>query len=897
MPLGKDFPVDPYVEIDPALRWYPGATELELDEAARLVPPLVANIRTEVTAWRRGGYAGVSETSRSLLEWWFDTPHVTSGPADRLQEFRYFFAQREAVETAIWLYEKEKARDPYNLMRYDATGLVSAAMFSERWPRYVLKLATGAGKTKVLALLVAWCYFHKLYEEESSLSTNFLLLAPNIIVLDRLLEDFGDLRIFFNDPVLPPNGHAGKDWHDDFQLTLHVQDEVGNVATAGNLFLTNIHRVYEEAEVKSGDESLDDYFLGQSPVTKTTDKSFDLGEVVRSVSDLVVLNDEAHHIHDPGLAWFRAIEGLDSNLRRMTDHGLAVQLDVTATPRHENGAVFVQTVSSYPLVEAIRQGVVKTPVVPDAVSRAKLEEHASDNVYERYADHIKLGYLEWAKRREAIEAAGRKPVLFVMTTTTQESDEVADYLERTYSDLTGKVLVIHTNRSGDITESSSNKELQSLREASRLIDSADSPYLAVVSVLMLREGWDVQNVIAMVGLRPYTAQSKVLPEQTLGRGLRRMFRGNPNLTEYVSVVGTDAFLEFVESIRVEGVELDAVPMGLGEGSSPQQPLVVEVDKERDPAALDALDIPLPRLSRRIVREGKNLGALEPSKLESPGLRLKDFPASERRSIVFKDLDTDQNAWSTDLGQEVVPTQQAVLGFITKELMTRLRLVGGADVLYGKLKAFVRERLFETEVDLDDLNVLRNLSEVEARMAIERIVGDEIGKLTVVDKGVTHVISELKLTSVRPALVSQQSYLMSDKTVFNRVVGDSGLELEFAAWLDAATDVAAFAKNTLAVGFEVEYVRGSGAIASYYPDFIVRTTDGSVWLVETKGLEEEDARTKWERLQTWCSDASAQDPAGRSFRPLFVKKSDFDQVAREIKTFGRLSEALAEAGPS
>ena len=116
------------------------------------------------------------------------------------------------------------------------------------------------------------------------------------------------------------------------------------------------------------------------------------------------------------------------------------------------------------------------------------------------------------------------------------------------------MLTIHTNKSGEISEAASGKaadELGRLREASRAIDSPDSPYRAVVSVLMLREGWDVQNVVSMVGLRPYTAKSQVLPEQTLGRGLRRMFREDPELVEYVSVVGTDAFLDFVESIRSE----------------------------------------------------------------------------------------------------------------------------------------------------------------------------------------------------------------------------------------------------------------------------------------------------------------------------------------------------------
>ena len=159
------------------------------------------------------------------------------------EEFRYYFAQREAVETVIWLHDVRGARDKHDLMRFDASGAVSGSMFDEDWPRFVVKMATGAGKTKVLSLLIAWSYFHKFYQADSTLARNFLLIAPNIIVLDRLRADFDGLRIFFNDPVLPDNGHDGRNWRDDFQVALHIQDDVRVVRPTGNLFLTNIHQI------------------------------------------------------------------------------------------------------------------------------------------------------------------------------------------------------------------------------------------------------------------------------------------------------------------------------------------------------------------------------------------------------------------------------------------------------------------------------------------------------------------------------------------------------------------------------------------------------------------------------------------------------------------------------
>lgn len=890
MALSADFPKDPFAVIDPALRWYPGVAELELEEAGKLIPPLVAEIRQKVHEWRLGGYEGVSETSRALLKHWFSGAHNIEQADGSLREFQYFFAQREAVETAVWLYEHEQARDPYSLMRYDATELVSKGMFPENWTRYVFKLATGAGKTKVLSLLVAWSYFHKRYEEGSTLSTNFLMIAPNIIVLDRLLDDFDGLRIFSSDPVVPENGYAGRNWKSDFQVTLHVQDEVGTVSTSGNIFLTNIHRVYEgTAGPSSEDEDLTDFFLGSKPVAKTTQKTFDVGDVVRGIDDLVVLNDEAHHIHDESLAWFKAIESIDAKMRQRTGHGISAQLDVTATPKNAIGSVFVQTVCSYPLVEAIRQGVVKTPVVPDEASRSKLVERPSDEVYERYADHLKLGYLEWAKRKDDLVKAGKKPVLFIMTTTTSESDDVAAYMEKTYPDLLGKVLVIHTKANGDVSGKPGDKELEALREASRLIDSPDSPYECVVSVLMLREGWDVQNVISMVGLRPYTAKSMVLPEQTLGRGLRRMFRGDPDLIEYVSVVGTEAFLDFVESIRSEGVELEGVPMG--PKTTPKKPMLVEVDHLDPDKDIDALDISIPRLSGRIQRQTKNLDELDVTSLPPGEFQLRTFTEAEQREIVFKDLDTDEPAWSTDLGQEVVPTPQAVIAYLTTELMHRMRLVGGQEILFGKLKTYIRDHLFESPVNLDDLNVLRNLSEIEPRRHLFETFAQAINELTLVDVGTTSVVSEIKISKTRPVVVNNQEFVQSSKTVFNRVIGDSNLELRFAKFLDGAKDVQAFAKNTRSLHFFIEYVNATGEISNYYPDFIVRTSPDQMFVIETKGLQDLDVAPKWKRLVQWCEDVTDIDPHGRTWTPLFVSQEDFDEIETQVKTMHRLAELM------
>ncbi len=552
MSLHPEFPTSPYAPLIPAHRWFPADETLRDTAYEKLLPPLVAKLREEIHAWRSNGYTGASPTSRALLHWWFETEHLLEEADGTLAPFRYYFAQREAVETAIWLYEVKQARDKFDLLRFDASGAVSAGMFDEAWPRYVLKMATGAGKTKVISLLMAWSFFHRTYEPDSNLSRNFLVIAPNIIVLDRLRADFDGLRIFFNDPILPDNGHGGQNWRDDFQLTLHIQDNVRVLQETGNIFLTNIHRVYlgDVQEPSLEDDDLRDYFLdpfGPKPVGKTTDSKTDLGEIVREIDELAVFNDEAHHIHDSRMAWFKSIQDIHHQMLQK-DRRLSIQIDVTATPRHDNGAIFVQTVSDYPLVEAIYQNVVKHPVLPDAASRARLTEHKSAIFTEHYEDYLRLGIEEWKKSYAEHDAMGKKAVLFVMVDDTKNCDEVGAYLEKVCPELQGGVLVIHTKNNGDISESATGKnkdELEKLRKEANEIDTWKSPHKAIVSVLMLKEGWDVRNVTTIVGLRAYAAKSNILPEQTLGRGLRMMYRGT-GTQETVSVMGTPAFTVVAE---------------------------------------------------------------------------------------------------------------------------------------------------------------------------------------------------------------------------------------------------------------------------------------------------------------------------------------------------------------
>jgi len=890
MALHKDFPISPFEILDPSIRWFPADEALREHGYEKLLPPLVPELRKRVKEWRDTKYAGASATSQALLNWWFVEQHTIYDSKGVAVPFRYYFAQREAVETVIWLYEVASVENKYDLIKYDSLGRLSPNMFVEEWLRFVIKMATGTGKTKVMSLLVAWSYFHKLYEQNSGLSKNFLLITPNIIVLERIKNDFEGLKIFYQDPILPDSGYQGQNWQDDFQITLHLQDAVGTISDTGNIFLTNIHRVFESDVNDSSvsDEDTSDYFLGSKPVTKTNDSMVDLGEIVRDIDELVVINDEAHHIHDDKMAWFKSIQDIHNKLLQKGKK-LSLQIDVTATPKRNNGSIFVQTISDYPLVEAIHQRVVKNPVLPDQASRAKLVEKQSSLFTEKYEDFINLGVEEWRKTYKELEPTGKKSILFIMTDDTKNCDDVAAYLEKTYPELKGAVMTIHTNRSGEISETVTGKndeELKRLREQANTIDSNESPFKVIVSVLMLKEGWDVKNVTTIVGLRAYAAASNILPEQTLGRGLRRMFFGRDGIEEYVSVIGTPAFMEFVESIKAEGVELEKRKMD--RNSNPITPIVIEIDSANPKKDVEKLDIELPILTPRIQREYKNLNDLDIADFKHSIVKLKEFSAEEKKEIVFQEVIDGKVHHVTVLESSIEPSYQSAVGFFVQSIMRELRLFGCYDILFGKVKDFIQHYLFDKSVDLMDANVLRNLSETEAKKTIIESFKKAINDLTVQDVGDTELKNYIKLSSSRPFVVNDKSYLIPKKSVFNKIVGDSQFELEFADFLERSEDVVSFAKNYYEVHFKIDYKNASGSISYYYPDFIVKTNEKTVYIVETKGREDLDDIEKIKRLAQWCDDANEQQHRIK-YHMLYVKQEEWEKY--RPKDFGDLSQSL------
>ena len=548
---------------------------IERETKALAVPA----IRAALAEWRQAGYPDVSETTRTLLNFWFHRDHKVADD----QRFRYYCAQQEAVESLVYVYEVARTRRLYDLyMRFipaeKRVGLPMPAW--DDFARYCVKMATGSGKTKVMALAIAWQYFNAVRENDADYARTFLVIAPNVIVFERLRGDFADGSIFKNDPIIP------KEFQSDWEMQFYMRGDAERASSEGALYLTNIQQLYERDSRKKDDEpAIMTAMLGAKPAANLSEEpDFRERIIERADSPLLVLNDEAHHTHDPKSAWNETIRALHQGHAA----GLAGQLDFTATPRHQKGALFSWVISDYPLEEAIRDGIVKRPWK----GSTDIGEFPSNEASRRYESYLVAGVERWREYREQLAPMCKKPLLFIMMNDTREADDVGAYLQRKYpTDFAGeKTLIIHTKRNGDIVL----HDLDAARKAAKEVDEGSSPINAIVSVLMLRKGWDVQNVTVIIGLRPYSAEANILPEQTIGRGLRLMFRGLPtSYEERVDVIGNPAFINFVEELKNdEDYEFDTWRVGK------DQLQITVIKPEPDKAEYDTA---LPTLSPILAR--------------------------------------------------------------------------------------------------------------------------------------------------------------------------------------------------------------------------------------------------------------------------------------------------------
>lgn len=857
---------------------------------------LVPYVRDQVSLWRDAGYPGATETTKTLLRWWFDTAHPRPEG-----EFRYHFAQREAVETVIWLYEIAQYRalsDMFaSLIPEDEPEygfLVNSVPESEdAWGRYCSKIATGGGKTKCMSLVIAWSYFNSLYEAPEEFPRHFVVIAPNLIVFDRLRTDFEGGKVFYDDPVLPP------DFADEFSLETVLQDEAGGASYTGSLYLTNIHRLFErEGSAEDEDESPawagPDVKRGQ--VFKTGEK---LRNRITEHPSIMVLNDEAHHLHDPESAWNEAIQALHDQSRTKGNRGVALQVDYTATPKHNNGTLFRHIVSDFPLGEAVDAGIVKVPVIGQSDEIHKNE--AAGDAFGEYRTHITLGYQQYKQAFDEWQGT-RKPILFIMTESAQKANEIAsalNALDQWPGDdepnlLKGRVLNLHTRLKGKIktrkignqtfqefvySESASgisDDDLKEIRKWSQQLDAEDSPYRCVVSVLMLREGWDVRNVTTIVPLRPYNAKSNILAEQTLGRGLRRMTPPGETL-ERVTVVEHPAFTKFYqEELQQEGLDVIIEPI---EKVKPQSVTIFVDFKNKD---VEELEIELPLVSDSI----EATATLDDLQFEDIERHFKEsfqpLRIKEKRdgviTFVEKTLFTDEVVNSIEIDRGLLRMGATAVSVYVRELEKACRLQSSHALLAPLLQRFIEEVLFERPVSLYSGEIDHRMGDVDVAEHIRATFAPLIRAKTVTTQSRKRLDKGGGLSTWRNFQATRSDRkpcVPASKTMFNLAPCDSPFEAEFVEFLDDCSDVKSFARNAGPQKLILDYLAMNGRASLYWPDFFIRGEEGTHYLVELKGAEDTTVALKARAAVEWCKAAST---SGRKWKYLYVSQVLFEQVS-------------------
>ena len=850
-------------------------SQLSLLEPRVKTAPCVPAIRAAVDAWRACNYEGATDTTRILLNYWFKTDHRL--PNNR--PFYYFDAQRFAVETLIYLYEVAGVRRHKDLVeKYAGTNQDLRLLQYDDFARYCIKMATGSGKTKVMALAIAWQYLNAVAEGRDDYARTFLLLAPNVIVFERLRIDFANGRIFRTDPIIP------RELSIFWDLDCYMRGDPERASSIGALYVTNIQQFYDRPS--TGDDEPEEMtaVLGPKPPTNNGEvQDFDKRIVARGVP-LMLVNDEAHHTHDEESEWNKVIRRLNQApspanspfpLREggrgvRSEPGvtpaspIAAQLDFTATPRYSKGALFTWTIYDYPLKQAIIDGIVKHPLKGIATG---IQEAKSTVASTRYKAFLTAGVERWHEYRTQLAPLNKKPILFVMMNDTAEADDVGDYLQRKYpSDFSGdQLLIIHTDRSGEV----SKKDLDKARRAAREVDDPDSPINAIVSVLMLREGWDVQNVTVVVGLRPYTSKANILPEQTVGRGLRLMFRDlTTDYVERLDVIGNKAFIQFVEQLEKE----EEIAFGTFELGKDKLQIVTIAP---DPNKADK-DIALPVLSPILARKKtltEEIAGLDISTITCPKLPRKSEDA-EAKSFRYEgyDLITLQKLIERDYTLPEVQTSQEVISYYAKRIAQDVKLPAQFAALVPKVREFLETRAFGERVDLDDPAIVKAIATNVAQYVTVQTFVKALRPLVVQELEPQLLNAGRKLSETPPFPYSRPT-LAASKTVFNLVPCANKFEFAFAKFLEDARDIVRFSKLPEQFGFAVEYTDANNNLRYYEPDFVAVASDGAHYLVETKGREDVDVANKDRAATLWAENATRL--TGTEWRYLKVPQTEFE----------------------
>jgi type III restriction enzyme len=893
----------------------------------------------------------VTPTTADLLAWWFGEDMVMARGG-----LNFHAGQKQAILNAIvahevlgagldnWtLLDLYRAAAPDALLTDTRLNEVSADKHSH--PKYCLKMATGTGKTWVLQALMIWQLLNKtaalaLAQDDPRFTRQFMVVAPGLIVYERLLDAFCG--------KLVAGGNGSRDFAssdmaqfaDLFIPEAHREsvfafvrgnvcnkNDIGLKATGnGMIAITNWHLLAEGdiaediEDVETLGAPLDPQVVvaGVLPLTpgRATGNSLDVldrryarGNVLEFLAqlpELMVFNDEAHHIHEfkregetTEVEWQKSLSRIAQTKGRRF-----VQVDFSATPYNDVGAgknkrkvYFPHIITDFDLKSAMRAGLVKSLVLDRRKEigalplefKAERDDSGNPSLSEGQRVMLRAGLVKLRKLEADFAKIDphRYPKMLVVCEDTTVSPLVAEFLQDQEGLHADEVMTIDSGKKAELGE----KDWAPVRECLFSVDKHATPRV-IVSVLMLREGFDVNNICVIVPLR--SSQAQILLEQTIGRGLRLMWR-DPEYTEIkqenreqinkgqepaslldvLTIVEHPAFQSFYDELISEGL---AGSTGEGDddddGSSTGDVIAANLREN-----FEALDFGIPF----ILQESDELRdhtaidiATLPAFTAMTAEQLKGM-LGKGDTFISQDLQSSTlfGDYRVDGAVMNVSGYNDYLSRLTRRISQALSepLPKGSKIATHLAKPYLQVNTAELTGWIDDYvwtqlfaGTFNPLEDENWRLLLLQPVVDHITKVFAVgllESEEMHTTGETevhlrRLSEVPKLMVRESASVEVSKCIYERLGWPSrngGLERAFIYWAQADSHVQAFCKisenrHTFA---RLRYVKDDGLPAFYSPDFLVRT-ESAVYLVETKGQEQTihpNVQRKLKAALAWC----------------------------------------------
>lgn len=885
--------------------------------------------------WDNGTFiTKVTPVTQDLLRFWFSPTFCET------RYINFHKGQKQAILNTIYCHEILKTDSILSMYQQASQDLLNPDFFNYikedkfQHPKYCIKMATGTGKTFVLNALLIWQYLNAKYKEidhDIKFTKNFLLVAPGLIVYERLLDaflgkeeengfrNFDSSDIKKNVNLFIPEKYRQAVFS-FIQNNVVKKEEIGNKITGdGIIAITNWHLLAGVEEDNSETEisplsNPENIIKDLLPITPGVTSGHDLNtidnrflkggeiEYLKSLDNICVFNDEAHHIHEnkqngiiSEVEWQKSLNYISENKSRNF-----IQIDFSATPYDVTGSgqkrtkhYFPHIVVDFELKEAIKEGLVKTIAIDKRKEIATIESENLDfkairdgkdiiglSEGQRLMLRAGLSKLKILEDEFTKEGDNKYPKMMVMCEDTKVSPFVCEFLKQ--EGLTDdEIMQIDSDKQGSVKES----EWKEIKQRLFNVDKHSNPKV-IVSVLMLREGFDVSNICVIVPLR--STDSSILLEQTIGRGLRLMWREkdyqeikaenrykmfvekqNPNnYLDILSIIEHPAFIEFYNDLengmvvdekempKKENILGDIITVGLKEDYDKYDfyiPTIIS-DKEEilklgelNTENFNKLHWTLDQLKSMVQNYGDECfyseELLVKTRFGDYKVSSKLFNANSYNEFLSRMLDAITNNIARTGGHSSYPVMQ----------INQIALIEVID-------KYIRTKLFGEEFNPQENNNWRVL--MVARTGILEHIMKEVSQsiydmqnnVEIIDATIIkNYFSQVDKLKMRENYCLDIQKSIYEKTAYPSNKGE--YEKEFLLFADRDVNVQKLLKineNYHSFAF-IKYIRSDGLLSSYCPDFILKIND-NVYLVETKAqkdLEQINVKQKQKSAIDWC----------------------------------------------